>query len=372
MTKALAPGATIGIVGGGQLGRMLAMAAAGLGYRTAILEPDRDCPAAQVAGLHIAAPYDDGKALEKLANASDVVTYEFENVPISAIRSLNEQLAVYPPPEALEAAQDRLAEKIFLNSAGVSTAPFISVDNDEDLERGLSAFGGRGVLKTRRMGYDGKGQRVFRSTTRDVKGCFAQMGGVPLVLEDLVAFEREVSVIAARGTDGSMAAYDPAENIHRDGILFRSNVPAAISPATAETARETAFTILSALGYVGVIGVEFFVMKDGTLLANEIAPRVHNSGHWTEAACLVSQFEQHIRAVAGLPLGSTTRHANCVMTNLLGTEQERAAALLAEPDVVLHLYGKAEARPGRKMGHYTRLLPLDGNPAGGKGSLQNG
>ncbi|WP_163265325.1 5-(carboxyamino)imidazole ribonucleotide synthase [Chelativorans alearense] len=377
MTKALAPGATIGIVGGGQLGRMLAMAAARLGYHTAVLEPDRNCPAAEVTGLHISAPFDNGKALERFASVSDVVTYEFENVPVSAVRSLNEQLPVYPPPEALEAAQDRLAEKIFLNSAGVSTAPFASVDNDEELARALARFGGRGVLKTRRMGYDGKGQRVFRSATREeVKGCFAHMGGVPLVLEGLMAFEREISVIAARAADGSMVAYDPAENVHRDGILFRSTVPAAISPTTAETAREAAFTILSALGYVGVIGVEFFVMANGTLIANEFAPRVHNSGHWTEAACLVSQFEQHIRAVAGLPLGSTTRHADCVMTNLLGAEQEQATALLAEPDVMLHLYGKAEARPGRKMGHYTRLLPLDGelrhNPAGGSASLQKG
>jgi 5-(carboxyamino)imidazole ribonucleotide synthase len=261
---------------------------------------------------------------------------------------------VLPPPAALEAAQDRLAEKNFLTGLGLATAPYRSVDGDDDLLAALAEFGGRGVLKTRRLGYDGKGQRVFRNPG-GVAGVYAEMGGVPLILEGLVEFEREISVVAARGTDGALAAYDPAENVHRDGILRSSGVPARISSATADAARQAAFAILDALDYVGVIGVELFVMADGRVLVNEIAPRVHNSGHWTEAACAVSQFEQHVRAICSLPLGDPTRHADCVMENLIGEEVSRAPVLLAEPGLVLHLYGKAETRPGRKMGHFTRL-----------------
>ena len=351
----LPPGSTIGIIGGGQLGRMLAMTAARLGYRTAILEPQADCPASQLANRQIVAAYDDIGALAELAGLSAVVTYEFENVPVAAASRLAREVPVFPPPQALEVSQDRLAEKRFLNGIGISTADFLPVDNDADLASALSDFAGSGVLKTCRMGYDGKGQRLFRDFDGDVDGIFAAMGGVPLILESLVSFEREVSVIAARGRDGSLAAYDPAENVHRDGILYSSTVPAAISPGTAEIACRSAFTILDALGYVGVIGVEFFALGDGSLLVNEIAPRVHNSGHWTEAACAVSQFEQHIRAIAGLPLGDCTRHSDCVMENLIGSDVERVPDLLAEPDLVLHLYGKAEARPGRKMGHFTRI-----------------
>jgi len=359
MIKPLPPGATIGIVGGGQLGRMLAMAAARLGYRTAVLDPEPDCPARQVANIHIAAPYEDSRGLEQLAAASDVITYEFENIPGVTARSLADRVPVHPLPEALETAQDRLSEKIFFNSLGIATAPFVSVESDDDLVQGLARFGGNGVLKTRRMGYDGKGQRVFHQATETVvRGTVAAMGGGGLILEGLISFEREISIIAARGADGRFAAYDPAENVHRNGILVRSTVPAAIPQTTAEAARQAAFTIFESLGYVGVVGIEFFVLKDGTLLANEMAPRVHNSGHWTEAACTISQFEQHIRAVAGLPLGSTERHHDCVMENILGADQEKASALLSEPDLLLHLYGKAEARPGRKMGHFTRLYPL--------------
>jgi len=351
----LAPGSAIGIIGGGQLGRMLAMAAARLGYRTVILEPQPDCPAAQVANRQIVAAYDDPAALAELAKHSDVVTYEFENVPVAAAGRLAVDVPVFPPPKALEVSQDRVAEKQFLNAAGVSTADFLPVDNDAELASALSEFGGSGVLKTRRMGYDGKGQRLFRDFSGDVDGIHAAIGGVPLILESLVGFRREISVIAARGKDGALAAYDPAENVHRDGILYTSTVPAAVPPGTAAIACDGAFAILEALDYVGVIGVEFFVLADHSLLVNEIAPRVHNSGHWTEAACAVSQFEQHIRAVAGLPLGDTRRHSDCVMENLIGDDVERAPALLAEPDLVLHLYGKAEARPGRKMGHFTRI-----------------
>lgn len=352
----LPTGSTIGIIGGGQLGRMLAMAAARLGYRIVVLEPQPDCPAAQVANRQIAAAYDDPAALAELAAATALVTYEFENVPVEAATALTAKVPVYPPARALEVAQDRVTEKTFLNGIGVRTAAFVAVADDDELTEALHRFGGSGVLKTRRMGYDGKGQRVFRNmTTGGFAGTCEAMGSVPLILEALVEFEREISVIAARGVDGRVVAYDPAENVHRHGILHTSTVPAAISAETAAAAQAAATTILTELDYVGVIGVEFFVLSDGSLLANEIAPRVHNSGHWTEAACIASQFEQHIRAVAGLPLGDTRRHSDCVMENLIGDDVFRTASLLAEPDLMLHLYGKAEARPGRKMGHFTRI-----------------
>jgi 5-(carboxyamino)imidazole ribonucleotide synthase len=357
MKSPLPVGETIGIIGGGQLGRMLAMAAARLGYRTVILEPQAECSAAQLANRQITAAYDDPSALDELARASSVVTYEFENVPVASATRLAESVAVCPPPAALEVAQDRLAEKCFLNAAGISTARHFAVDNDGDLAAALGTLGGDGVLKTRRLGYDGKGQRVFRNAVAaDAAGVWAAMGGVPLILESFVPFAREISVIAARSQGGALQAYDPAENVHRDGILHSSTVPAAISPETAARARAAAFAVMEALSYVGAIGVEFFVMADGSLVANEIAPRVHNSGHWTEAACAISQFEQHIRAIAGLPLGETLRHSDCVMENLIGDDIFRAPELLQEPDLMLHLYGKSEARPGRKMGHFTRLL----------------
>ncbi len=346
---------TIGIIGGGQLGRMLAMAAARLNFRTIILEPAADCPAAQVANAQIVAAYDDPSALAELAERCDVVTYEFENVPVTAAEALQRSVPVYPPPKALEVAQDRLTEKRFLNACGIETARFHAVDSQADLEGALADFDGKGVLKTRRMGYDGKGQRVFRSRSDSPAGVFAELGNVPLILESFVAFEREVSVIAARASNGQVAAYDPAENVHRNGILHTSTLPARVSESTAASACESAARLLTSLDYVGVIGMEFFVMGDGGLIANEIAPRVHNSGHWTEAACIVSQFEQHIRAVASLPLGETRRHSDCVMTNLIGDDVEQVPAWLSRPDTLVHLYGKTESRPGRKMGHVTQL-----------------
>lgn len=366
----LAPGSTIGIVGGGQLGRMLAIAAARLGYRTVVLEPQPDCPAAQVANRQIVAAYDDPAGLDELASTADVVTYEFENVPVAAAARLAATVPVHPPARALEAAQDRVAEKEFLNGIGIATAAFRPVDDDAGLAEALRAFGGSGVLKTRRMGYDGKGQRVFRGMeSGGYAGVCAAMGGVPLILEALVPFEREISVVGARAAGGEVATYAPAENVHRHGILHTSTVPAAVLEATANAAREATARLLGALDYVGVVGVEFFVLPDGSLLANEIAPRVHNSGHWTEAACVVSQFEQHVRAIAGLPLGDPRRHGDCVMENLIGDDLGRVPALLAEAGVLVHLYGKAEARPGRKMGHFTRLLPPDaeGRQPAGKG-----
>jgi 5-(carboxyamino)imidazole ribonucleotide synthase len=346
---------TIGIIGGGQLGRMLAMAAARLNYRTIILEPQADCPAAQVATEQIVAAYDDPTALEELATRCDVVTYEFENVPVSAAEALALTVPVYPPPKALEAAQDRLVEKRFINECGIPTAKFHTVDSQADLDAALKDFGGQGVLKTRRLGYDGKGQKVFRSSADSAEGAYAELGGVPLILESFVAFEREISIIAARATDGTVACYDPAENVHRNGILHTSTVPASITDATAAAARKSAEQILSTLGYVGVIGIEFFVLADGSLIANEMAPRVHNSGHWTEAACVISQFEQHIRAVAGLPLGNADRNSDCVMQNLIGDDILALPEWLKRRDTLVHLYGKTESRPGRKMGHVTTL-----------------
>jgi len=357
MSALLKPNATIGIVGGGQLGRMLALAAARLSYRCVILEPEAGCPAGQVAERQIVAAYDDPEALAELAGCCDVVTYEFENVPVGAAERLSAMGSLFPPATALAVSQDRVAEKAFLNRIGISTAPFMAVDSEDQLRQGLARFDGSGVLKTRRLGYDGKGQHLFRADEpADVTAVWSKLGSTPLILEGLVDFAFEVSVVAARGSDGALAAYESARNLHREGILRSSTVPAGLSVRGEDIARSIAFSILEKLDYVGVIGVEFFVLADGNLLVNEIAPRVHNSGHWTEAACAVSQFEQHIRAIAGLPLGSTRRHSDCVMENLIGEEIDRAPALAAESGVVLNLYGKAEARAGRKMGHFTRLL----------------
>lgn len=355
MSEPLAPGATIGIVGGGQLGRMLAMAAARLGYRTVVLEPQADCPAAQLCHQHIVAAYDDEAALADLAARCDVVTYEFENVPLAAARALSSKVRLHPPARALEVAQDRLTEKNFLNGIGISTAVFRPVDNVDMARAALADLGGEAILKTRRLGYDGKGQARL-SPESDAGAAFNDLGGVPQIMEALVNFDCEISVVAARDEAGRLAAFEPARNVHRDGILHSSTLPSGAALATEGAAREAAFAILEALDYVGVIGVEFFVMADGTVLVNEFAPRVHNSGHWTEAACATSQFEQHIRAICGLPLGSTARHSDCVMENLIGDDVGRTEGLLAEPGVLVHLYGKAEARAGRKMGHFTRLV----------------
>ncbi|MFC7066026.1 5-(carboxyamino)imidazole ribonucleotide synthase [Brucella rhizosphaerae] len=354
----LKAGSTIGIIGGGQLGRMLAMAAARLGYETVVLEPQADCPAAQVANRQIVAAYDDPAALAELAAVSDVITYEFENVPVRAADKLAETALVLPPPAALEISQDRFTEKQFLNESDIETAPWRLVDDQESLIAALGALGERGILKTRRLGYDGKGQvRLTSLNEGEARTALETIKHAPAILEGFIAFEREVSVIAARDRRGNVAIFDIAENVHKDGILATSSVPAAISSKTAEAASKAAEKLLHALDYVGVLGLEFFVLADGTLLANEFAPRVHNSGHWTEAACAISQFEQHIRAVTGLPLGDTVRHSDCVMENLIGDDVEQVPAILAESNAVLHLYGKKEAHPGRKMGHVTRIKP---------------
>jgi 5-(carboxyamino)imidazole ribonucleotide synthase len=355
---ALAAGSTIGILGGGQLGRMLAMAAARLGYKVIIFDPDAHAPAAQVANRHIVAGYGDKSALADFAKACDVVTYEFENVPLGAAQQIAQVTPVFPKPNALEAAQDRVAEKEFLNSAGAETAPFQSVERFAELSEALQAFGGQGILKTRRMGYDGKGQAVLNGAdARQVAAAFAALGGKGLILEGYVPFTAEISVIAARSRDGGFAAYDPPRNTHEGGILARSTVPSGLSLDFDQAAVAGTRAIMEALDYVGVIGVEFFVLESGKLIVNEIAPRVHNSGHWTEAACTISQFEQHIRAIAGLPLGDPVRHSNCVMENLIGSDVLQAPQLAAQSSLSVHLYGKAEPRPGRKMGHFTRILP---------------
>ncbi|MCY6379271.1 5-(carboxyamino)imidazole ribonucleotide synthase [Hoeflea prorocentri] len=348
-------GHTIGIVGGGQLGRMLAMAAARLGFATIILEPQEKCPAAQVAGSQITADYGDADALDTLAVLSDVITYEFENVPVETARRLAARKPVYPPPAALEISQDRLLEKRFLKECGVATADFVAIDSQREIDEALENFAGKAVLKTRRLGYDGKGQRFFNAQSSNASGAHAALGGVPLILERLVPFTDEISVIAARAMDGTIVSYDPSRNHHSEGILRRSVVPSGVAQASIDAARAATETILARLDYVGVIGVEFFVLDNGEVLVNEFAPRVHNSGHWTEAACTVSQFEQHVRAICNLPLADCTRHSDCEMDNLIGSDVDNLKTYLSQPDTLVHLYGKLEIRPGRKMGHVTRL-----------------
>jgi 5-(carboxyamino)imidazole ribonucleotide synthase len=353
MSEPLPLGATIGILGGGQLGRMLSLAASRLGFKTHIYCPDKDSPAFEVTPRRTVAAYDDLAALGAFAAGVEIVTYEFENVPSGTAEHLARLRPLRPGANALAVSQDRLAEKSFIAAAGIPVAPHRAIREAADLAPALAELGGRGILKTTRLGYDGKGQRRVASLA-EAEAAFADLRPHPLVLEALVPFEREISIVIARGTDGSTAAFDPAENIHRDGILATSTVPASVSNVTADLARDYAATVAAALDYVGVLGVEFFVLADGSLLVNEIAPRVHNSGHWTEAVCVTDQFEQHIRAVAGWPLGDPTRLADVVMENLIGD------AISAIPNglgrgIRPHAYGKAESRPGRKMGHLNRV-----------------
>lgn len=352
MTERLAPGSTIGILGGGQLGRMLAMAAARLGYRSHIYEPGA-APAADVAHAWTQAPYDDLDALGRFAASCDLITFEFENIPAPALDVLARSTPLFPDRRALETSQDRLVEKTFLAGLGLATAPFAAIDGPGDLDAALAATGTPAILKTRRFGYDGKGQaRVM--TQAEGQAALASLQGAPAIAEGFVRFSQEVSVIAARGRDGRVAAYDPGANVHVDGILSTTTVPAELPLKLRMDAVLVASRILTALDYVGVMGVELFVTPQG-LVVNEIAPRVHNSGHWTQAGCAVDQFEQHIRAITGWPLGDGARHANVVMENLIGDDVDRAVALAGEKGVQVHLYGKAETRPGRKMGHLNRV-----------------
>lgn len=354
----LAPGSTIGILGGGQLGRMLALAAGPLGLKVHIYAPEVDAPAAQVADAHTCAAYDDVETLRRFAAAVDVVTYEFENVPAATASVLAELRMVRPDAKALDVAQDRLIEKGYLNAIGLATAYFAAAGSADEAQAGFA--GPAMIVKTRRLGYDGKGQS--RVTSADEAAATVARLGVPCILESVVDFEREISVVAARGIDGRIEAFEPAENIHRDGILAISSAPARVKPSVAAEAWRIAGRLLEALDYVGVLGVEMFLTTEGGLLVNEIAPRVHNSGHWTQDACAVSQFEQHIRAVAGWPLRPAVRFADCVMENLVGEDVNRWQQIAAEPNAALHLYGKAEIRLGRKMGHVNRLYPLGGRP----------
>ena len=355
MHEPLAPGATIGILGGGQLGRMLAVAAARLGFRTHIFEPAANPPAADVAHALTTADYGDIAALATFARAVDVITYEFENIPTAALDALEALREVRPNRRALAISQDRLAEKAFLTGLGLVCAPYAAVNTLADLEAALVRIGTPAILKTTRLGYDGKGQ--FRlNAAGDAAAAIAAMQGAPAVLEGFVAFTHEVSVIAARAPDGAVSAYDPGENVHLNGILHTTTLPARLSPGQRSDAVLIAARILTALDYVGVIGVEIFVTPQA-LIINEIAPRVHNSGHWTQNGCAVDQFEQHIRAITGWPLGDGARHSDVVMENLIGDDIARVPALCREGGAALHLYGKAEARPGRKMGHVNRIKP---------------
>ena len=352
----LAPGSVIGIIGDGQLGRMLCLAAARLGLRTAVLG-HTGSPAAQVCDTLVEGGEDDPDAIARLARIAHVLTFEWENAPADAIQAMAGEVRIAPSARALRVSQDRLVEKAFLNEQGAATVSFVAVDGPEDIVEGLRGLGGPAVLKTRRFGYDGKGQ-TWVADPDDAQAAFHRIGARPAVLEQRCPFVREVSMVAARGADGAFAAYPLAENRHEAGVLRHSAAPAAVSVETRVHAEAITRRIAEALDYVGVLAVEFFELAGGELLVNEIAPRVHNSGHWTLDACQVDQFEQHIRAVAGWPLGPTTLLASAQMENLLGDEADRWCELAADPSARLWLYGKDESKPGRKMGHVTRLTPL--------------
>ena len=356
--KAIPPGSTIGILGGGQLARMLCLAAARLGLNCHIFAPEIDSPAFAVSQAHTIADYSDEAALLKFAKSVSAITYEFENVPVSAVVFLEKHGVVRPGSKALGVAQDRLQEKALARDMGAMTANYAAVRSLEDLKMAVVAVGLPAILKTTRMGYDGKGQAKITALA-EIEQAWAAMKGQESILESFVHFKNEISVICARGADGHFAAYDVAENVHRNHILHTSTVPALMSAELAIEAVFVAQRMAEALDYVGVMGVEFFV-GDDVLYVNEIAPRVHNSGHWTMDGCLISQFEQHMRAVAGWSLGSTTRHSDVVMTTLLGDESSNWPVLAAQAQVGLHLYGKAEVRPGRKMGHFNRITPRQG------------
>jgi 5-(carboxyamino)imidazole ribonucleotide synthase len=357
----IAPGGTIGILGGGQLGRMLAMAAAQLGFKVCVYAPDADSPSFQVSASHIVAGYDDRAALQKFASQVDVITYEFENIPGNTGAALAALKPVRPNPEALAVIQNRIAEKSFIRDQGIETTPFATVTSADSARAAFAKIGAPAVLKTSRLGYDGKGQRTVRSLD-EIVAAWSAFGQVECILEGFVDFKRELSIVAARGMDGAIACYDLVENLHGDHILRTTLAPARAAQRLKAGATKIATRLLSAFDYVGVMAVELFETRDGRLLVNEIAPRVHNSGHWTIDGCTVSQFEQHIRAVAGWPLGDTTRHSDAVMTNLLGDEVAAWREQAALPATAVHLYGKSDARHGRKMGHVTRLYPLGTRP----------
>lgn len=357
ITEPIPPGSTIGILGGGQLGRMLAMAAARLGYTCICYDPDPQAPAAALCAGHIEARWDDAAALERFAGLCDVISYEWENVPLAVIDRLAALKPVRPGRAALAVAQDRLAEKRFAAARSIRCGPFQAVDDRAGLDAAIAALGLPLVLKTRRLGYDGKGQARLHAC-EDADAAWAAVGAQPAIAETLIGFEREISVIIARGVGGVMVSWGPIENVHEGGILRTSTVPARVCAALAAGACEQAGQLALALDYQGVLAVEFFV-ADGALLFNEMAPRVHNSGHWTLEGSVTCQFENHIRAICGLPLGLTAPIAPARMENLIGEDVARWPVLLADPAAHLHLYGKRDARFGRKMGHVTWLkLPV--------------
>jgi 5-(carboxyamino)imidazole ribonucleotide synthase len=362
MTFPLPPNATIGIVGGGQLGRMSALAAARLGYRCHILTPERGSPAAQVSAGVTLGSFEDPAALRDFADHVDVITFEFENVSAEGLDLLASLKPVRPSPAVLRLSQDRVAEKTFLNAAGAPTAPWRAVNSLDELRAAAGELGLPAILKTTRLGYDGKGQALLRDPG-ELEVAFAALAPKPLVLEGLVDFACEISVIVARGADGAMSVFDTVQNSHRDHILDTTLAPAPITVELSDKAQALARLVAEAAALVGLLAVEMFVTADGRVLVNEIAPRPHNSGHWTIDACPASQFELHIRAVAGLPLLPATRHSDAVMKNLVGPQETALwPRIVATPGLIPHLYGKSEARPGRKMGHVTRLFPRGSLP----------
>ena len=349
MTNPLPQGSIIGILGGGQLGRMLSVAAARLGFRTHIFEPGTNPPAGHVADHVTTAAYGDETALRAFGEAVDIITYEFENVPTSALDLLGALAPIHPGREALRISQDRITEKDFLNGLGLNVAPYAAVEDATSMQAAIEQVGVPSILKTRRFGYDGKGQARLKSAA-DADQALTDMAGAPSVLEGFIDFSCEISVIAARSPSGEVACYDPGENVHEGGILRKTTVPANVKSALRMDAVLLAGRILNELDYVGVMGVELFVTQAG-LVVNEIAPRVHNSGHWTQNGCTVDQFEQHIRAIAGWPLGNGQRHSDVVMENLIGDDMDRVPTLATQAETALHLYGKADVKAGRKMGH---------------------
>jgi 5-(carboxyamino)imidazole ribonucleotide synthase len=357
--QSVGPDATIGILGGGQLGRMLAMAAARLGFKCHVLCPEPASPAFDVVRRVTEADYSDKAALDRFADDVDVITYEFENVPAETAAFLAARKPVLPDPKVLAITQDRLAEKNFVASLGIATAPYAAAESESELAGALSTVGRPAVLKTRRFGYDGKGQATLHSGD-DAVAAWAGVGGQPVIVEAFVPFEREISLVAARGGDGKIQCFDVAENEHSSHILKVSRIPAAVTATVAAEALRIASRIAEAFGYVGVLAVEMFVVRDGaghSVMVNEIAPRVHNSGHWTLDGCSVSQFEQHIRAVAGWPLAVPLRYGRAEMINLIGDEIAAYRQWLGVPGACVHLYGKQTVRPDRKMGHVTRIFP---------------
>ncbi len=356
-SESLDPGSTIGILGGGQLGRMTATAASRLGYIVHIYSPDEDAPAKQVSSIYTTASYDDVDKLSSFAQSVDVVTFEFENIPIESLLAIQNSVLIRPGYRALEVAQDRLIEKRFMSSLGIRTTDFWPVLSIDELESALVSLNGNGVFKSARFGYDGKNQ--IRVSTGDPVGpVWGKMGVDAGILERWVDYLMEISVIVARSSDGEVVVYDPVQNHHENYMLSSTLVPAPINLELVSQSCEIARQIAEALNLVGVLAVEMFVTEENELLVNEIAPRPHNSGHWTIDACACSQFEQLVRAVCGVPLGTARRHSNAKMHNLIGDEIEQWEQLLREPGAIVHLYGKSEARRGRKMGHVTRLMPL--------------